>query len=375
MNEAKRILYVITKASWGGAQRYVYDLALASKSAGYEVSVAYGEPGQLAERLATADIRTIRVASLVRDIKSGSDSRAFAELRRVIREARPDVIHLNSSKAAGLGALAARLEGVPRIIYTAHGWAFNEARPFYQRLLLRMAAEATIYLAHETICVSAAIKRDISPIAFAGHKLAVIRNGIECAAPGMLRAEARHALLPGHESARWVGMVSELHPTKRVDDAIDAFVAVAAKHPEAILVVVGEGERRQNLERMIAERGLAERVFLLGFVADAAQYLQAFDVFLHTALSEALGYVILEAGCARLPVVATNVGGIPEILENGVSGILVPARSPVAIAAALDTMLRDPAHAEQLGERLHAKVVREFSQVEMIRKTLERYSA
>lgn len=375
MNEAKRILYVITKASWGGAQRYVYDLALASRAAGYEVAVAYGEPGLLVEMLTTAGIRTIRLASLIRDINSGNDRRALTELREVIREVRPDVIHLNSSKAAGLGALAARLERIPRILYTAHGWAFNESRPFWQRLLLRMAAEATIYLAHETICVSAAIKRDISPIAFAGHKLTVIRNGIECTTSSKSRREARAELLPGHENRHWIGMVSELHPTKRVDDGIDAFVEVAAKHPDAILVVLGEGERRAALEQMIAERGLAERAYLLGFVRDAAQYLPAFDVFLHTSSSEALGYVILEAGCARLPVVATTVGGIPEIIENATSGILVPPRSPASIAAALDTVLKDSAHAEQLGERLHAKIVRDFSQTEMIRQTLEHYAS
>ena len=126
---------------------------------------------------------------------------------------------------------------------------------------------------------------------------------------------------------------------------------------------------------MIAERGLAERVFLLGFVAEAAAYLQAFDVFLHTSSSEALGYAILEAGCARLPVVATRVGGIPEIVEDRENGILVPPRSPATVAAALNVLLQDPGHAEQLGERLHAKVIRDFSQAQMIKKTLERYSA
>jgi glycosyltransferase involved in cell wall biosynthesis len=372
MTRAKKILFVITKATWGGAQRYVYDMAQGAQAAGYEVVVAYGEPGLMATKLADAGIRTIRIGAMARDIKGASDWRALKELRNVIRSERPDVVHVNSSKAAGLGALAARLERVPRIIYTAHGWAFNESRPWWQKLILRMAAEATIYLAHETICVSKAIKRDITPIAFANHKLVIIHNGIECA-PLLTGTEARAALLPGHEDKKWIGMVSELHPTKRVVDAIDAFALLEKNYPETILVVLGEGEERQMLEDRIAKHGLADRVYLLGFVANGSQYLNAFDIFLHTSQSEALAYAVLEAGCARLPVVATKVGGIPEIIENGVSGLLVPAHSPASVASALEELLKNPERAEQLGAHLHAKVIRDFSQVEMIKKTLARY--
>jgi glycosyltransferase involved in cell wall biosynthesis len=370
---AKKILFIITKANWGGAQRYVYDLACASQEAGYEALVAYGEPGLLATKLADSGVRAVHIGSLGRDIKGGRDWQAFKELRALIAREKPNIVNVNSSKAAGLGALAARLAHVPRVIYTSHGWAFNEARPLWQRLILRMAAEATIYLAHETICVSQAIKRDISPIAFAGHKLTVIRNGIACGEL-MARADARAALLPHHADKRWVGMVSELHPTKRVQDAIEAFGLLGEMHPDTILVVLGEGEERAKLEDVLAKHGLADRVFLLGFVADAPHYLSAFDIFLHTSLSEALAYAILEAGCASLPVVATRVGGIPEMVEGDVSGILVPPRSPATVAAALDTLLKDPARAIQLGAALRTKVRTAFSQSRMITETFAVYT-
>ena len=131
---ATRILYLITKANWGGAQRYVYDLATAAKTQGYDVSVAYGEEGPLAPRLRASGIPAERIRGLARDIGWLREARAFFSLLRLLRRERPEVIHINSSKAGILGCLAARFTGVPRIIFTAHGWAFNEARPLRQRI-------------------------------------------------------------------------------------------------------------------------------------------------------------------------------------------------------------------------------------------------
>ncbi len=141
MPEPKKILFVITKATWGGAQKYVYELATATQAAGYATVVAYGQPGLLVAKLSAQQIRTIHLRSLARDIKSANDRRALGELRKMFKDERPAIVHLNSSKAAALGALAARLEQAPQIIYTAHGWAFNESRPLWQKVLLRMAAE------------------------------------------------------------------------------------------------------------------------------------------------------------------------------------------------------------------------------------------
>jgi glycosyltransferase involved in cell wall biosynthesis len=373
MEKRKRILYLITKANWGGAQRYCYDLALAARAAGHEVAVAYGEPGLLASKLASENIRTIHIRSLARDIKSSRDWHAFRELRRLMRAERPDILHLNSSKAAGLGAVAARLSGIPHIIFTAHGWAWNESRPLYQRLAIRSLAWATVLLSHTTICVSRATKHDARWMSLVESKMVVIHNGFTCV-PLISRAEARAALLPGEAGKRWIGMLSELHPTKRIEDAIDAFALIASDHLDTILLVCGEGERRTALEARIAERGLADRIFLLGFVADAPRYLAAFDLFLHTSQSDTLAYAILEAGCARLPVVATEVGGIPEIIESGVSGLLVPPRAPSKAAQALRQLLEDSAHAEQLGEHLRARIIRDFALERMLRETLALYA-
>jgi glycosyltransferase involved in cell wall biosynthesis len=369
---ATRILYIITKANWGGAQRYVYDLAQAALEAGYEVAVAFGEEGELARRLKEAGIRTHLVRGLSRDVGFTRDAKAFFELVRLFKHERPDVVHINSSKAGGLGVLAARMCGVPKIIFTAHAWAFNESRPLWQKIIIWIFAGVTVVLSHKTICVSDAGRKDLRRFPFAARKMSVIHNGIAC--PTLMpREEARRTLLNNKIEKYWIGMVSELHPTKQIADAVSAMALLAEEHPYVILVVLGEGSERTSLEEQIKRTNLTDRVFLLGFIPNAAALLHAFDLFLHSSRSEALAYAILEAGCASLPVVATAVGGIPEIITNGREGLLVPSGSPEAIARALDSLIRNSAHAKSLGAALHTRVLTVFSKEKMVRATFALY--
>lgn len=367
-----RILYVITKANWGGAQRYVYDLALAAKREGHEVSVAHGEGEHLVGRLSEAGIRTLVIKSLTRDVRLGKDIAVFFELIRLFRRERPEVVHLNSAKASGLGALAARIAFVPRIIFTAHGWAFNESRPWWQKVSIRLLSWITILLSHTTICVSQSMHRDMSWMPCTRRKIVVIHHGIECA-PLKERHTARAALLPRHEQKFWIGMNSELHPTKRIIDAVFAMSMLVKKHPETILVVISEGEERARLEKTIHSLDLADHVFLVGFIPDAPTYMHAFDIFLHASRSEALGYVILEAGCAGLPVVATRVGGIPEIITDGTNGLLVPPERPANLAIALTSLVGNPDKSAQFGEALHRTIRNHFSKEAMVADTLALY--
>lgn len=368
---ATRILYIITKANWGGAQRYVYDLATAAKDAGNDVVVAYGEEGPLVSRLAGAGIRTVTIKGLSRDVGFTAELRAFSELVQILKKEHPGVVHINSSKAGGLGCLAARVAQVPHIIFTAHGWAFNESRPWWQRAIIWILSGTTVALSHETICVSEATKRDLRCFPFIQDKMLVIHNGRDISL--VPREESRKSLFPNHTEGFWVGMLSELHPTKRISDAISAMGLLAEKYPDILLVVLGEGSERTRLEKQILEAGLTDRVFLLGFVPDAATRITAFDMFLHTSQSEALAYAVIEAGYASLPVVATRVGGIPEILPDDSYGLLVPPRDPKAIAAAIESLLLDRAHAAELGAHLHARIQESFSKAQMVSETLAQY--
>ena len=371
-----RILYVITKANWGGAQKYVYDLAIAAKGAGHEVTVVYGDEdnGRLKRAVEHAGgIRIYQADGLRRDVGFLTEFTALFSLIGLFRKEKPDIVHLNSSKAGALGALAARLAGVRRIIFTSHGWPFNEDRPFWQKALFYLAAGITVWLSHETICNSYATFRDIARFPFVKKKLAVIPLGIDCV-PTLPRENARGELAPPSIGRFWIGMISELHPTKRIEDAVRAMKLLVPNHPDVSLIVIGDGQDRAKLEGLVRDENLAAHVFFAGFKDDARKLLSAFDLFLHASLSESFGYVIAEAGCASLPVVATKVGGIPELIPDDSYGILVPPKDPQAIAAAIESLMNDPMRAHELGARLHARVTTGFSKDAMLRKTLEAYA-
>jgi glycosyltransferase involved in cell wall biosynthesis len=303
----KKILFVITKSNWGGAQRYVYDLATALPKDAFAVSVAFGQPGQLAEKLRDAGVRTHPISALQRDLSFSADIQSFFELRQLFHTERPDIVHLNSSKAAGLGALAARCAGVPRIIFTAHGWPFGEKRNILWRLFAYLASWGTALLSHTVIVVSESDLRAGTRMPFCAAKMHMIHNGIALPIQFESGEMIRAAFPPG---AHITGTVGELNKNKNQV----ALIEQAKNNPEMFVAIVGEGEERTRLEAKIKEYGLGERVKLFGFFY-TTDVVKGFDVFALPSLKEGLPYVLLEAKAAGLPLVASRIGGVGEILD------------------------------------------------------------
>lgn len=346
----KKVLFVITKSNWGGAQRYVYDIATILDPVAFQPRVACGGDGVLIEKLRDAGIHVIPIPALVRDISAMSELRALVQMYRIIRAEQPEVLHINSSKAGLYGALLGRFARVPRIIFTAHGWAFNEDRPWWQRVIFKTLHWLTVLLSHETIAVSHTTKEQLN-WPFAAKKISVVPLGrtitslksrddarqlIEMHATGTERG-----LIDFHDDY-WLGTIAELHPVKQLNIAIDAVAALVHKHPKLRYIVIGEGGERATLAAQIAVNGLEEHVFLVGAFEEAARLLPAFDLFVLPSRSEASGYVLLEAGIAGVPVVASNVGGIPELVIDQKNGLLVPAGDTDALIAALNTSISAP---------------------------------
>ncbi len=303
----RKILFVITKGNFGGAQRYVFDLATSLPKSEFDVAVAFGEPGRVGEMLARAGVRTVVLSSMQRDVSIGADVKSFFELYRLFRRERPQVVHLNSSKAGGVGALAARLARVPRIIFTAHGWPFWEPRNPLSRGLIWLASWLTALLSHAVICISDYDLAVARQMPFVGRKAVRIYNGIAPMAFGS--GESIRRMFPA--GARITGTIGEL--TKNKNHV--ALLERARNDPGMHIAIVGEGELRAMLEERIREHGLARRVKLVGFMP-AAEALKGFDVFALPSLKEGLPYVLLEARQANLPIEAKPVGGIPEILDS-----------------------------------------------------------
>lgn len=372
----KRILYVITKASWGGAQRYVFDLAQASRDAGHEVLVVSGSEGALTERLQESGIKTRTISAMKRDISLMNEIRSFKMLLAIIEEFKPDTLHGNSSKAGALASVAGRMKGIRSIIFTAHGWAFNEGRPLWQKAVIGLLHYATVLLAHKTICVSRAIRQDALWMPFVAKRFFIIHNGI-ASLEFLSKKEARARISPelahGFPTAHWIGSIAELHPTKGLDTLVEAFAAIAHELPSTVLVIMGDGSEWAKLQKLVQIYDLPDRVVLTGFVKDAATHLNALDVFVLPSRSEALGYALLEAGTASLPAIGTRVGGIPEVLEDGVTGLLVPPGKSIALSQALTQLLTDEVLRNRLGTALHDKVRDDFSLDSMQEKTLALY--
>lgn len=356
----KKVLFLITKSNWGGAQRYVYDLATNLDRTKFEPVVALGGSGPLSTMLENAHIKVVYLAKMKNTTGLKQVWMMIAELKRVIKSEEPDIFHLNSSVAGLIGAIAGRLARVPTIMFTAHGWAFNEDRPFQQRIVIKILHWLTILLCDRTIAVSNAL---VTQMNWPGAhlKMKVINPGRTI---GVMydKREAREKIIdfcPPLSSAHndyWILCLAELHPIKRHHILISAFAARVKTNPTNRLVLIGEGEERTTLEKHIKKLGLEQQVFLLGNIIEAARFLKAFDAFVLVSKSESYGYVLHEAGLAGVPIIATNVGGIPDIIKNGEDGLLIRPDSVNILTQALTEIQTNPQRAQTRATNLRQKL-------------------
>jgi len=166
MQRKQKILYVITKSNWGGAQRYVFDLATSLDKNLFDVVVVCGGNGLLKEKLQSENIKVVSLKTLERDINIKKELLSAKELYKIFKTEKPDIVHLNSSKAGAIGAFVARIVGIKKIIFTAHSWAFNENRSFYSKIIIEFIHWLTVFLSHKTIAVSESVKKQISHLPF-----------------------------------------------------------------------------------------------------------------------------------------------------------------------------------------------------------------
>ncbi len=374
------ILFCVTKSVWGGAQRYVYDLATHIPKDRFIVAVAAGGNGPLFTKLQEQGIRTHEISALGRDVHFTNEIRAFFDLYKIIKKENPDVVHLNSSKLGLTGAVAAKLAGFHlhkkiKIIFTVHGWVFNEDRPQIQKKILYILTRiGTIFQDH--IIVINTRDYDTAKKFIPEKKLAFIFNGIE--PPTFYpREHARKELSQKinrglQEKNIVIGTIAELTKNKGVIHLVDA-VQRLKDLPQLHTVVIGDGEEREVLLRKITQHGLGEKISIAGFIPDAARYLHGFDIFVLPSLKEGLPYAILEAMEAGLPVIASDIGGIPDLIEHKKNGFLVPAKNAGHLASTLRRVVGDTTLQRKIGN--NAKEIRQtkFSLNAMIKKTMKLY--
>ncbi len=332
-----KVLFVITQSEMGGAQRYVLELASGLPD-GYEPVIAAGSDGNGAfiKSANAAGIKTIILQNLKRNISPFHDYFAVGELHKLLLEESPDVVHLNSSKASIIGGLAAG-KSYPSV-YTVHGWVFLELIGSWKKKLYeKLERYASNF--HDGIIVLSETDFEAGRRAnIDTGKFVKIRSGVT-PCDFMQREEARAKIeeISGLRlgGRKLVFATSNLYPTKGISILIEAMTGLKN---EAAVAVFGEGELRAPLEKQIARLKLGDTVKLAGFVDSAANYLKGADVFVLPSVKEGLPYALLDAMDAEVPIVATAVGGVAEVLDR----VVVEPNNPGALAAGLKNQLRQP---------------------------------
>lgn len=389
-DKSKKILYIVTQSELGGAQRHVLDLAGALNDR-YSLLVAAGPDGggALFDKLFLAGIRNIRLRHLHRKINLINDCAAFWEIGCLIFKEKPDVVHLHSSKAGLLGSLASNFfRPKTKVIYTSHGAAFGAAFAQPAKKIFLWTEKISVPLKDKIICVSPNekklwLEKNVAP----ENKLTVINNGLDLKliAKILPPAEAReylasqnpnifNALKSQPETIKIIGTVANFYPDKGLPYLIEAaeLVFKQIKQP-AIFIVIGDGRERKLYEEMIKSRGLENKIILAGAVNDAIFYLKAFDIYLQPSLKEGFGYSVLEAMAANRPIIASHVGGIPEMITNKENGYLLFPRDTNALANKIIELLDSPILRQKFGEASRQKT-EGFSLDRMVAKTEEIYS-
>ena len=345
------ITHVVENLNRGGLERMVLELVKIQHRQGHRCQVVcLFEPGAQAHEL---DALGIPVAGCHK--RNGVDLRALARARKIIGRHDTEVLHTHNAVAHYQAVLASFGLGVRRIVNTRHGMGMGQRAGRREWLYRRSLARTDTVV---TVCEAArreAVARGIVP----DTKTRVVPNGIavdlfEPASVEMHRRLRDELRLPNFSTL--IGNVGRLNWAKDQIGLIRAFSLIHTRHPEASLVLIGDGELRERLEQAAREEGLAQRVHFLGDRNDVHGLLRGLDLFVLSSLSEGYSMALLEACATALPIVATDVGGNREIVHDGHTGRLVPASDPRALADAMLAFLQAPQQASACGRAARAWV-------------------
>ncbi|MEE9239654.1 MAG: glycosyltransferase family 4 protein [bacterium] len=369
-----KILHIITRLDRGGSADNTLLSCIGQRRRGHEVTLMSGtgttEDSPLKDTAGEEGVKLVLLPSLVRAISPLRDLKALWSCCRIIRSGKYDVIHTHTSKAGILGRLAARISGGCRVVHTPHGHVFYG---YFGRLKTKVFIRAERIMARWTDAIVTLTDHEAEEHLENGigrrEQFVTVFSGIPMKnAPGpesgRNKSSLRFALGLPHEGPLIVS-VGRLEPIKDHGTLIEAFARVTQKYPGAHLVLAGEGELAATHETLADNLGLRGRISFLGWRNDVGELLEAADLFVLPSINEGMGRAVVEAMRAGLAVVATNVGGVPAIVEDGVTGLLVPPGDPASLTAAIKRLISHPALRVAMGEAGRLKAS-EFSDEAMI---------
>lgn len=367
----KKVLVCITLPGIGGAQQVVYDIISGLNPNKFQITLATSSKGNLTKRIdelnehRTNKIKVIIIPSIKREISLINDIKALYALYSLMRTNKYDIVHLHSSKVGILGRYAARIAGVPKVFFTVHGWGIEENLHRAKQILLGLAERIAGRLCTRVICVSCYdFNRGITSKWILKDKACVIHNGVE-------NFESN-----GYEQARKndagtrklvIGTIMRLQQPKDPLFTIKVFQGVKARFGDQVrLMIVGDGKLRSECLGLVESLGLEEDVEILGECENARNLIWNFDIFTLFSKSEGLPLSIIEAMIAGKPVVASAVGGIPELVDNNENGLLVKGTDVLEAVQCIEKLIMNADKRARMGSKGRERASLYFGKMRMV---------
>lgn len=361
-----KILYCITSSSWGGAQLHVLELCADQLARGNEVTFIVGNKGPLLDKVKQLKgVKVILLPSLVREISPTNDIKAIVELRKIIKSESPDIVHLHSSKAGVIGRLSSiGLRKKIKVIFTVHGWAFTDGvSSRLKKSLYRIIEKSVRHFTDLFICVSyydeKIGKRD--KVLDSTSNVKVIHNGATTPSEQSINYSV-------HIPLRLV-MIARFSPQKDQETLINAVTKLPKDSYK--LTFVGDGETLQTNKKLVSKYGLNHNIKFAGFKDDISDELINNDVYILSTHYEGLPISIIEAMSYGLPILATNVGGNSEMLENNINGFLFTSKDE--LAEKLNYLINNPETVKKMGQESYRIFSDEYSLSQCLTKINNSY--
>lgn len=391
MTPSSKIIHVITRLDWGGSAQNTMLTVLGLDRSRFEPLVVAGRAGRWNDqggdeaaavnfrRLREAGLRYCELSSLRRPLNPWWDLLAYLHLVRLFRRERPALVHTHTSKAGVLGRLAAWTVGATPVVHTPHGHVFyGHFGRGASRIFLEIEKRLARRTAHLIALTEAEREEHLARGVGRADRFTVAPSGIDLerfrqAGQAGTDAERTSRRPPGFDcpaDALVVGSVGWLTPVKGHRFLIEAVAHLKPRFPSLHLVIVGSGALREDFLALAGRLGLREAVHLPGARPDIAACLAAMDIFVLPSLNEGMGRALIEAMAAGRPVVASRVGGIPSIVDDRRTGLLVPPGEPEALAAALEMLLQRPDWRRELGTAASRSIGERYGAPAMV-KTIE----
>ena len=358
------ILHLITRLDRGGSSDCTLLQAIAAARRGHRVTLAFGPSTAPSPLLIEAGrqpgLEIVSMPWLRREVSPLDDARAFVGLVRLLRARRFDIVHTHTSKAGALGRLAAALATRSPVVHQPHGHLFYGYHGCITTRLVILAERLLAPLAARQIVLSwRGAEEHLARRVGRPGQFTVVRSGIDLRPFRRTRdlrdaSRARLGLRPDDFA---VGTLCRLEPIKGVVDLLDGFLQAAVHRPRLRLLVGGDGPLKERLLSVARRAGAEKRVTITGSWVAAHDFLPALDLFALVSHNEGMGRALVESMAAGLPILATNVGGMPEVLQEGRAGLLVPPGDPRAIASAIARLMDDARLARDLGRRARARAI------------------